>query len=145
RFQPTAVGDGMLVDDYAHHPKEVMATLNAARACWPDRHITAIFQPHRFTRTRDLMQEFTGAFDAANSVALLPIYAAGEAEIDDVNSGRLQEAMLLRGHRGVSLLADLDAARAHADDAFAEGHVVLLMGAGSIGALAQQIREGVSL
>jgi len=144
RFQRRQIGDGILVDDYAHHPKEVMATLTAARDCWPDQHITAIFQPHRFSRTRDLMDEFMGAFDAANEVALLPIYAASETPIEGIDSAHLQEGMLARGHRGVSLLADLDAAKLCADQALAAGHIVLMMGAGSIGSLASRMREGAA-
>jgi len=145
RFQRTQVGEGVLVDDYAHHPKEVMATLTAARDCWPDRHITAIFQPHRFTRTRDLMDEFMGAFDAANEVALLPIYAASESAIKGVDSACMQEGMIARGHRGVSLLSDLNDARNMANTALAAGHIVLMMGAGSIGSLASQLREEVTV
>jgi UDP-N-acetylmuramate--alanine ligase len=141
RFQRMKVGAGVLVDDYGHHPKEVMATLTAARECWPDRHISVIFQPHRYSRTHDLMQDFMGAFNAANAVALLPVYAAGEAEIAEATSERMAEGMIARGHRGVSLLEDLDAARIYAQIALADGNVVLLMGAGSIGALAQQMRE----
>ncbi|ATX82687.1 UDP-N-acetylmuramate--L-alanine ligase [Mariprofundus ferrinatatus] len=141
RFQRTRVGEGVLVDDYAHHPKEVMATLAAARDCWPERHLSVIFQPHRFTRTRDLMDEFMGSFDAANNVALLPIYAASEAEIEGVSSQRMLEGMVARGHRGVSLANDLAEAHALASQALARGDVVLLMGAGSIGTLAQQMRE----
>ena len=144
RFQRSSIAQGVLVDDYAHHPKEVMATLEAARDCWPDRHITVIFQPHRFSRTRDLMDEFMGAFDAANDVALLPIYAASESEIEGVSSQRLMEGMTLRGHRGVSLVADLQAARELTDAALQRGDIVLLMGAGSIGSLAQQMRDELS-
>lgn len=144
RFQRSLLGEGVLVDDYAHHPKEVMATLQAARDCWPERHITVIFQPHRFSRTRDLMDEFMGAFDAANEVALLPIYAASESEIEGVNSQRLMEGMALRGHRGVALVADLQAAHALANATLQRGDIVLLMGAGSIGSLAQQMRDEVS-
>lgn len=141
RFQRTSISKGVLVDDYAHHPKEIMATLNAARECWPKRKLTVIFQPHRFTRTRDLMGEFMGAFDVANRVALLPIYAASEPEIDGVNSRCLLEGMARRGHRGVSLLCDLDEAKGLATSALQQGDIVLLMGAGSVGALAQQMRE----
>ena len=144
RFQRTHIGDGILVDDYAHHPKEIIATLAAARDCWPDRHITAIFQPHRFSRTRDLMHEFMGAFDAANEVALLPVYAASETAIAGVDSACLQDGMVARGHRGVSLLTDMNTAQQHAKAALNAGHIVTLMGAGSIGALANQLRQGVA-
>jgi len=141
RFQRTKIGYGVLVDDYGHHPKEVMATLTAARECWPDRKILVIFQPHRYSRTRDLMHDFMGAFDAANNVALLPVYAAGESEIADASSERMAEGMMTRGHRGVSLLKNIEEARVCADSALAQGDVVLLMGAGSIGGLARQMRE----
>ncbi|NWF38256.1 UDP-N-acetylmuramate--L-alanine ligase [Mariprofundus sp. NF] len=141
RFQRSRIGEGVLVDDYAHHPKEVMATLQAARDCWPDRQMTVIFQPHRFSRTRDLMDEFMGAFDNANDVALLPIYAASESEIAGVSSQSLMEGMAVRGHRGVSLLADLQEGHALANTALQRGDIVLLMGAGSIGTLAQQLRD----
>ncbi len=144
RFQRTKIGAGVLVDDYGHHPKEVMVTLAAARECWPNKHISVIFQPHRYSRTRDLMHEFMGAFDAANRVVLLPVYAAGEMEIAEASSERMAEGMMARGHRGVSLLKNLEAAREYADTALAQGDVVLLMGAGSIGGLARQMREGAS-
>lgn len=144
RFQRTAVGQAVLVDDYAHHPREVMATLAAARECWPDRYISVIFQPHRYTRTRDLMDEFMGAFDVANEVALLPVYAASESPIEGVNSQRLSEGMIERGHRRVLLLDDLMAARKIACEQLAAGHIVILMGAGSVGTLASQLREELS-
>jgi len=141
RFQRSRCGDGVMVDDYAHHPREVMATLAAARDCWPERHISVIFQPHRFTRTRDLMDDFMGAFDTANEVSLLPIYAASEIPIEGINSQTLSEGMLARGHRHVSLLDDLDAAGVVVHEQLAAGHIVMLMGAGSIGALAAKLRE----
>jgi len=144
RFQRSEISAGILVDDYAHHPKEIMATLVAARDCWPDHHITAIFQPHRFTRTRDLMDDFMGAFTAADDVALLPIYAASESAIAGVNSACLQDGMRDRGHRNISLLSGLEGARTLADKALAAGDVVLMMGAGSIGALANQMRAEVA-
>jgi len=143
RFQRTIMGNGILVDDYGHHPKEVMATLAAARQCWPERHIRVIFQPHRYSRTHDLMHEFMGAFDAANAVGLLPVYAAGEAAIEGADSEHMAAGMTARGHRGVSLLENIDAARSSAEAALADGDIVLLMGAGSIGGLAQQMREAV--
>ena len=141
RFQRMKIGTGVLVDDYGHHPKEVMATLAAARQCWPERHISVIFQPHRYSRTHDLMADFMGAFDAANAVALLPVYAAGETEIEGANSGQMAEGMRARGHRNVSLLENLESACDLAASELADGHIVVLMGAGSIGALAQQMRE----
>jgi len=141
RFQRTAIGEGILVDDYAHHPREIRATLAAAKACWPEAQLKVIFQPHRFTRTRDLMDEFLGAFDDAHEVLLLPIYAAGEPEIAGVCTEALCEGMKSRGHRSVDVCLDLNAARRAAESALAEGKIVILMGAGSIGGLAQAMRE----
>jgi len=141
RFQRSRIGQGMLIDDYAHHPSEIRATLDAARQCWPDAAIRVIFQPHRYTRTRDLMAEFLGAFDAANEVLLLPIYAASEAPIEGIDSEHLCEAMKQRGHRCVGLLPDLKAARLQAGAWLDQGDVVILMGAGSIGSLAAEMRR----
>jgi len=141
RFHCTDVLQGTLIDDYGHHPREVRATLETARACWPERHITVVFQPHRYTRTRDLMAEFLGAFDDANRVLLLPVYAAGETAIEDAASADLQAGMKARGHRDVQLVDDLPQAGLLTMQELAQGHIVLLMGAGSVGTLAQQLRE----
>jgi len=141
RFHRTPIGRGILVDDYAHHPKELAATLAAARECWPSESIRVIFQPHRYSRTRDLMEEFLGAFDDANEVALLPIYAAGEAAVEGIDSQHLCDAMSARGHRAVSLLQDLDQAHELACAQLQQPGIVILMGAGSIGGLASRLRE----
>jgi len=141
RFQSVSFGDGVLVDDYAHHPKEIMATLEAATSCWPEREISVVFQPHRYTRTRDLMDEFLGSFDAAHEVALLPIYAASEAPIEGISTEAMIEAMRARGHKHVSLCPDLESAQRDALQKIKEGKVVILMGAGSVGSLAQQLRD----
>lgn len=141
RFQCTAIGEGVMVDDYAHHPKEIMATLAAAADCWPGQTLSVIFQPHRYTRTQDLMDEFLGAFDTAHEVSLLPIYAASEQPIEGITSEKMCEGMQRRGHRQASLCTDLDTAHALAMRKLNEGHIVLLMGAGSIGTLAQRLRD----
>lgn len=143
RFQCFQTKDAILVDDYAHHPKELQATLDAARTCWPDRHITAIFQPHRYTRTRDLMDEFLGSFELANELILLPVYAASEEPIEGATSEALQHGLLRRGHRQVALVSDLDTAFTSAKHALDENHVVLLLGAGSIGSLAVHLRQSL--
>jgi len=141
RFQCTDIARGVLVDDYGHHPREVRATLATARACWPDRPIRVVFQLHRYTRTRDLLGEFMGAFDDAHHVHLLPVYAAGETPIEGANAEALRAGMRARGHRDVQRVDDLDEAGQIARRALAAGEIVILMGAGSIGALARRLRE----
>ena len=91
RFQQRGVARGVtVVDDYGHHPTEIRATLEAARACSPGR-IHVVFQPHRYTRTLDLLDEFAGAFAGADTVIVLPIYAASEEPIPGVTAERLAE------------------------------------------------------
>jgi len=133
-------GGGVLVDDYAHHPKEILATLQAADSCWADKTISVLFQPHRFSRTQDLFNEFMGAFDSAKCVRLLPIYAASEQPIEGVNAQAMVDAMRTRGHRDVAVIEDLQAAAEWACDEVKAGHVVVLMGAGSIGTMARKVR-----
>jgi len=141
RFQSVALGGGMLVDDYAHHPSEIMATLSTVRQCWPVASPLVLFQPHRYTRSRDLMAEFFSAFDDAGEVVLLPIYAAGEQSIEGVSSEAMVAGMQQRGHRNVRCCADLDEARDIAVQALAGDRIVLMMGAGSIGGLAATLRR----
>lgn len=143
RFQCTSSGSAVLVDDYAHHPKEITATLDAAISCWPEKEISVLFQPHRYTRTQDLMDDFLGAFDAAHEVALLPIYAASEVPIKGITSEKMVESMRARGHRHVTYCQNLESAKEHALQALSDGKVMLLMGAGSIGALAQELRDAI--
>ena len=145
RFQCMQVGHGMLVDDYAHHPREIMATLETARACWPDEPLLVLFQPHRYTRSRDLMDEFLGAFDAAAEVVLLPIYAAGEPPIEGISHETMAAGMKKRGHRSVRCCTELDKARHIASEALVAGKTVMLLGAGSIGALGMDLRKKINI
>jgi len=145
RFQCTPYHDAMLVDDYGHHPKEISVTLQAARDCWPTASITAIFQPHRYSRTRDLMSDFMGAFDLADAVHVLPIYAASETAIEGVDHQALVRGMQLRGHRHASPCNDLDAAMSLATDSLNANHVVILLGAGSIGSMAVRLRKSLQV
>ncbi len=141
RFQVTARGDGVLVDDYAHHPSEIAATLATAREAWSDRRLVALFQPHRYSRTRDLLDDFVGVFDAVHEVRLLPIYAASESPVSGVDSELLAARMQQRGHRGVALLGDLDEATDFCRERLRAGCVVLVLGAGSVGNVARTLRE----
>lgn len=139
RFQVHARVAGVtVVDDYAHHPTEIAAVLDAARAAGPAR-IVAAFQPHRYTRTALLMEEFARALTAADEVVLTDIYAAGEDPIVGVTAEALAAALDRVRTRPVHLVPELDrVARAVADLA-QPGDLVLTLGAGSIGRLAPAI------
>jgi len=143
RFQCFEAEKGVLVDDYAHHPKEILATLQAANSCWVDNQISVLFQPHRFSRTQDLFDEFMGCFDAAQTVRLLPIYAASEAAIAGVSAQALADGMATRGHRDVAVIEAMPDAEHWVKEELKRGHIVLLMGAGSIGAMATRLRQAL--
>jgi UDP-N-acetylmuramate--alanine ligase len=136
RFQIRGQGRGItVVDDYGHHPTEIRATLAAARECGY-RHIHVIFQPHRYTRTHDLLDQFAGAFIDADSVTVLPIYAASEKPIQGVTAellaGRIECA-------DVQFAPDFDAALDRVSAKAQEGDLILTLGAGSVSHLAPQI------
>ena len=136
RFEVRGRAGGVtVIDDYGHHPEEVRATLRAAREALGGRRIV-VFQPHRYSRTESLFEDFLGAFDDADHLLLLDIHPAGEEPIEGVDADALDRALARRGHADVRYLAD----RAAVGEAVAElaqpEDVVLLMGAGDI------IRDG---
>ncbi len=144
RFEIKGESAGRIVlDDYAHHPAEVRATLAAARAGFK-RRVVAVFQPHRFTRMRDLFDEFLSAFDDAGALYLLDIYSAGEDPIAGVSSRRLYEAIRARGHLEVHYLErERDAAREVAA-ASRPGDLIVTLGAGDIYKLGDRILGAIS-
>lgn len=136
RFQHRGQVRGVtVVDDYGHHPTEIRATLAAARECTHAR-IHVVFQPHRFTRTRDLIEEFSTAFDEADTVIVLPIYAASEEPIHGITAEALAERI-----QGPSVLYAPDFAHAVSlvQAQAGEGDLILTLGAGSVSQLAPQI------
>lgn len=140
RFTIVAEADGVtLVDDYGHHPAEVEATLRAARGAFEGR-ILVVFQPHRHTRTAHLFEEFTRAFNQADHLLLLDIYAAGEKPIEGVSSAALAEAIREHGHHSVRYVADrAELARLLAERA-APGDCVLALGAGDVNRVLPEVR-----
>ncbi|HZZ41276.1 MAG TPA: UDP-N-acetylmuramate--L-alanine ligase [Acidobacteriaceae bacterium] len=138
RFQVKGCERGItVVDDYGHHPTEIRATLRAAKECgYPGVHV--IFQPHRYTRTRDLMEEFVHAFDDATSVQMLDIYAASEEPIPGVTAQALAGAMPAGQ---VRYAASPDAAIAQAIAQAREGDAILTLGAGNVSQLAPLVVE----
>jgi UDP-N-acetylmuramate--alanine ligase len=136
RFQTRGKARGVaVVDDYGHHPTEIRATLAAARECGYER-IHVVFQPHRYSRTNDLLDQFAGAFKEADSVVVLPIYAASEAPIPGITGELL--ATRIAGPQ-VEFCPDFATAIASVTARAREGDLILTLGAGSVSQLAPQI------
>ena len=133
-------GNVRIFDDYAHHPVEIEAVLESARAVSRGR-VIAVMQPHRFTRLRDLFNDFCACMNGADTVLLLPVYEAGEGAIDGINSDALAEGLRSHGHRHVvSLAKNDDLPKALAEILQAED-LVICMGAGSISQLANELPQ----
>jgi UDP-N-acetylmuramate--alanine ligase len=136
RFQQRGTARGVaVVDDYGHHPTEIRATLAAARECSRGR-VHVVFQPHRYSRTADLMDEFSIAFTGADTVIVLPIYAASEEPIPGVTAERLAER--IQAAR-VEFAAEFAIAVSAVAASAREGDLILTLGAGSVSQLAPQI------
>jgi UDP-N-acetylmuramate--alanine ligase len=132
-----------LVDDYGHHPTEVAATLEATRQGWPDRRIVLVFQPHRYTRTRDLLDDFAQVLSETDVLLVAEVYAAGEVPIAGADAKALCRAVRTRGRVEPVLLRDLDEMPAALAGLIRDGDVVLTMGAGSIGAAAHDLPQAL--
>jgi UDP-N-acetylmuramate--alanine ligase len=141
RFQSYGEIDGRftLIDDYGHHPAEMAATLEAARGAFPGRRLVLAFQPHRYTRTRDLFEDFVRVLSSVDVLLLAEVYAAGEAPIVAADGRSLARALRLAGKVEPLFVEDIaempDAIRRVAE----AGDVVITMGAGSIGAVPGQL------
>jgi UDP-N-acetylmuramate--alanine ligase len=134
-------GEVMVVEDYGHHPSELGATIAAARAGWPARRLVVVFQPHRYTRTRDLFDEFSQVLATGDAVVLTDVYAAGEDPIDGVDSGALCQSIRARGRVNPVLVSNVNDIPRELPAMLEDGDLVLLLGAGNIGQIAQRIRE----
>ncbi len=142
RFQIKGERAGvLLVDDYAHHPTEITATLAAARQA-TDRRIVAVFQPHRYSRVRALEEEFARSFYQADVLIVLPIYPASEEPLEGVTSERLIERIKQFGHRDVAYARNFQAAREILDQRLSAGDLLITLGAGDIWRLAEEWLEG---
>jgi UDP-N-acetylmuramate--alanine ligase len=132
RFQVRGKERGItVVDDYGHHPTEIRATLDSARVCG-FRRIHVLFQPHRYTRTFHLMDEFAGAFNQADSVFVMDIYAASEKPIEGVTAESLVDRIRQFGHRGVEYVGTIDGGVEALLPVAADGDLVLTLGAGNV-------------
>ncbi len=140
RFQIRGEVQGATVlDDYGHHPTEIRATLNAVRECWPERRIVVVFQPHRYSRTKALFDEFTTSFYQADSLILLSIYAAGEDPIEGVDSEHLLEGIKEKGHREARLFSNRAEVIPSLQEHLKPGDVLVTLGAGDVWKIGQEI------
>ena len=128
-----------VIDDYGHHPSEVRVTLKAVRDGWPGRRLVVAFQPHRYTRTRDLFEDFVEVLAGADQLLVLEVYPAGEDPIPGADGRALCRAIRLRGKVDPLFVAEPEQLHGMLADVARDNDVVLLLGAGSIGRVAEQI------
>jgi UDP-N-acetylmuramate--alanine ligase len=140
RFQLRGRAAGVsVIDDYGHHPTEIRATLSAARQCGFSR-IHVVFQPHRYTRTRDLLREFGSAFNDADSILVLDIYAASELPIPGV-TGEIVAAAIQVSGKSARFAPSFEEAARQAAGAASDGDMILTLGAGNVSQLGPQVLE----
>ena len=132
RFQMKGEVNGvMVVDDYGHHPTEVRATLSAAKSGW-DRRLVVVFQPHRYTRTKELFEEFVTAFHDADVLILTDIYPAGETPIEGVSAEALSARIRKHGQKDVTWISDRELLYQHLEGMLQPGDILLTLGAGNV-------------
>jgi len=134
-------GSIVLVDDYGHHPTEIRATVKAAREVWPGRRLVLIFQPHRYTRTRDLFEDFVEVLSAPDLLVLLDVYTAGEVPIQGANARSLARAIRLRGEVDPVFVGDAGDLPKVCSSLLRADDLVMTMGAGNVGQIADALPE----
>jgi UDP-N-acetylmuramate--alanine ligase len=137
----TPAGPVSIVDDYGHHPTEIVATLEAVRQGYPNRRLVLAFQPHRYTRTRDLMEEFGTAFSEVDSLFVLDIYAASEKPMEGISGEALARTIREKGGRKAEYAGSFAAAVSAAAAVAEDGDMILTLGAGSVSQLGAMILE----
>jgi UDP-N-acetylmuramate--alanine ligase len=128
-----------LVDDYGHHPTEVAAVVRTARACWPGRRLVMVYQPHRFSRTRDLYDDFVRVLSEIDLLLLLEVYPAGEEPIAGADSRALARGLRQRGQVDPVFLETVEEVPSVLADLLADGDVLLTQGAGDVGSLVRML------
>lgn len=134
-------GTALLFDDYGHHPTEVAATLAAISGGWPDKRLVVIFQPHRFTRTRDLFEDFATSLATPDVLLLTEVYSAGEEKINGADGRSLARAIRTRGQVDPIFVEDIGDVPEALQNVLRDGDVVLTLGAGNVGSLASSLPE----
>ncbi|MBM70319.1 MAG: UDP-N-acetylmuramate--L-alanine ligase [Haliea sp.] len=140
-----AGGSALLVDDYGHHPTEVRATLESARQAWPDRRVVMVYQPHRYSRTRDLYEDFVAVLSRCDALLLLDVYPAGEEPIPGADSRSLTRSIRQRGQVEPVFVESIDEVANVLCGILRDGDVVITQGAGNIARLAQDLQTLGSL
>ena len=135
----TSVGEVTLVDDYGHHPTEVAATIEAARNNWPDQRLVMIYQPHRYTRTRDLYEDFVEVLSQVDCLLLLDVYAASEQPIDGADSRSLARSIRARGQLEPVYVSEHGELPGILANQLQDGDIVMTQGAGNVGQLARKL------
>ena len=130
----------MVIDDYGHHPTEIQATLKAVRSGW-NRRLVVLFQPHRYTRTRDLLKEFSSSFNQVDSVVVTDIYPAGEKEIEGIHGKVLVSLIRDQGHSHVSYHPRNENLAKAVCERVKVGDIVVTLGAGDIGRMGKEILD----
>jgi UDP-N-acetylmuramate--alanine ligase len=131
----------VVVDDYGHHPAEIMTTLQGARRSYPDRRIVAVFQPHRYSRIQRLWEEFSTAFNQADLVVVTDVYAANEKPRPGVSGQTMADSIRRCGHKGVSFTGDLESTVALLADQVSGRDLVITLGAGDVWRVGQELVE----
>ncbi|WED43229.1 UDP-N-acetylmuramate--L-alanine ligase [Legionella cardiaca] len=132
-------GSAIIVDDYGHHPQEIMSTIDAFRRVWPDKRLVHVFQPHRYTRTQSLFSQFVDALSLSDELLLMDIYSAGEQAIPGLSSETLLQ-QISQQQPNARLVNDKNLAQT-LDELITDGSVILMQGAGSIGQLALNLMQ----
>ncbi len=130
----------MVVDDYGHHPVEIKATLAAARSGW-NRRVIAVFQPHRYSRTEALFDDFVTAFYQADHIAVMDVYAAGEDVRPGVTGERLAEGISEHGHKSCCFTGDTVATVEHLQAVLQQGDIVITLGAGNVWQVGEELLQ----
>ncbi|MEM8659663.1 MAG: UDP-N-acetylmuramate--L-alanine ligase [Pseudomonadota bacterium] len=133
------IGTAQMVDDYGHHPTEIRATLESARQVWPSRRVVMVYQPHRYSRTRDLYEDFVATLSRCDVLLLLDVYPAGEAPVAGADSRSLAGSIRQRGQLDPIFVEDADDLPSLLKGILKADDVLITQGAGNIGRLAQQI------
>ncbi len=141
---PWGGGHVSLVDDYGHHPTEISATLDAVRQGWPGRRLVLVFQPHRFTRTRDLLDDFGRSLSECDVLLVTEVYAAGEAPIAGADGRAICRVVRSRGMVEPVFVERVDELAESLRGVLHAGDVVLTMGAGNVGAVAQELKSSLA-